>query len=65
MPTDKCEQIFSDTCNPHFGHNKKLYALEEHKILKLANKLKSFLNPRNIARTSLQHALSRSNKVLP
>ena len=52
--------IFGGKCIAQFAHIKWLYALEEHKPLKVAHALKKVsLNPSNIARTSPQHALSK------
>ena len=59
-PTTGHEHILGESCSAKFSDIKKLYALEEDKVLKVAHKLKkSSLNPSNIARTSPQHALSK------
>ena len=51
--------IFGEQCIAQFEHIKRLYALEEHKPLRIACTLKkASLNPSNMARTSSQHALS-------
>ena len=60
LPTDDYEHTLGDSCTAFFLHIKRLYALEEHKPLKIACKLKkASLNPSGIARTSPQHALSK------
>ena len=51
--------IFGEQCIAQLEHTKRLYALEEHKPLRIAFTLKkASLNPSNIARTSPQHTLS-------
>ena len=65
IPTKDCAHFYNDSCTPQFCHIEKLYALEEHKVLKVAHKLKkNSLNPSNIARTSPQHALSKYKQSL-
>ena len=60
VPTEGFEDILGDNCIAVFDHVKSLYALEEHKVLKVAFSLKKIsLNPNSIARTSPQHALSK------
>jgi len=55
------EQILGESCNADFSHIKKLYAIEEGNALKIAHKLKKVaLNPSSIARTSPQHAISKT-----
>ena len=57
---DAAEHILGNQCTARFEHIKRLYALEEHKPLKIAYTLKkASLNPSNIARTSPLHALSK------
>ena len=58
IPTSGFETTLGNSCKGHFSHIKKLYAMEEHKTLKIAHALKKVsLNPSNVARTSPQHAL--------
>ena len=53
------QHMLGEQCIAQFKHVKRLYALEEHKPLKIAFTLKkASLNPSNIARTSPLHALS-------
>ena len=54
------ESVLADHCVAEFFHINRLYALEEHKTLKIANKLKkNSLNPSSIAKTSpLLHSVS-------
>ena len=64
VPRTVVSNFSSTTCNPQFGHFRKLFALEEQKVLKVAHKLKkSSLNPSNIARASPQHALTSSGPM--
>lgn len=61
VPTKGHEQILGNDCTAFFAHINRLYGLEEHKALKIAFKLKkASLNPSGLARTSPQHALSKS-----
>ena len=54
------QNILGGRCIAKFAHIQRLYAIEEHKPLKVAHSLKkASLNPSNIARTSPQHALSK------
>ena len=54
------DSVFEEKCVAQFSHIKRLYAIEEHKPLKVAYSLKkASLNPSNIARTSPHHALSK------
>ena len=54
------QNILGGKCIAKFSHISRLYAIEEHKPLKVAHTLnKASLNPSNIARTSPQHALSK------
>ena len=60
VPTAGYEYILGKSCKASFAHVKQLYALEEHKTLKIAHTLKkSSLNHSSIARTSPLHALSK------
>ena len=60
LPSTGYEAILGDFCAAEFSHIKCLCALEEHKNLKIAHKLKkNSLNPRSIARTSPLHAFSK------
>ena len=60
IPITGYEDILGKSCTPCFSHIKHLYALEEHKILKVAYALKKhFLNPNGISRTSPQHAIGK------
>ena len=60
LPTSQHEEILGDTCTAKFSHIAHLYALEEHKNLKIVHNLKKVsLNPSSIARTSPQHALDK------
>ena len=60
LPSTGYEAISGDFCVAEFSHIKRLYALEKHKTLKIAHKLKkNSLNPRSIARTSPLHAFSK------
>ena len=60
LPCTGHESVLGDFCVAEFSHIKRLYALEEHKTLKIAHKLKkNSLNPSSIARTSPLHALSK------
>ena len=53
------QHILGGECLAQFEHINRLYALEEHKPLRIAFTLKkASLNPSNIARTSPQHASS-------
>ena len=57
-PTFQHKEILGDTCTATFSHIAHLYALEEHKNLKIANNLKKVsLNLSSIARASPRHAL--------
>jgi len=61
IPTRRFESILGESCKTNFNHIKQLYALEEHKSLKIAHALKKvLLNPSNVAKTSPQHALSKT-----
>ena len=52
--------ILGGKCIAKFSDIKRLYAIEEHKPLKMAHRLrKASLNPSNLARTSPHHALSK------
>ena len=52
-PATSHEHIFGDSCVAEVSHITHLFALEEHKTLKIAHKLKqSSLNPSSISRTS-------------
>ena len=54
------EAVLGSPCLGLFTHIKQLYALEEHKSLKVAHALKkASLNPSNVARTSPKHALCK------
>ena len=60
IPTSGFEDVLGESCQAHFNHIKHLYALEEHKSLKIAHALKKVsFNPSNVARTSPQHASSK------
>ena len=60
IPEIPDDNVFGGKCVAQFSHLKQLYAIEEHKPLKVAHSLKkASLNPSNIARTSPQHALSK------
>lgn len=60
-PTSGHEHVLGNSCTARFAHISRLYALEEDKSLKIACDLKKVsLNPSSIARTSPQHALSKS-----
>ena len=60
LPTSQHEEILGDTCTAKFSHIAYLYALEEHKNLKIAHNLKKvLLNASSIARTPPQHALGK------
>ena len=60
IPTHANEDILGKTCSPCFSHLKHVYAIEEHKPLKIAHALKKVsLNPSGIARTSPQHAFGK------
>ena len=51
------ESILGNSCIAHFAHIRRLYGLEEDKVLKIAYGLKKVsLNPSSLARTSPQHA---------
>ena len=53
------QHMLGEQCIAQFEHVKRLYALEEHKTLKIAfTQKKASLNPSNIARTSPLHASS-------
>ena len=57
--TSGFETILGSSCLGLFSLMKQLYALEEHKTLKVAHTLKkASLNPNNLAKTSPQHAIS-------
>ena len=58
IPTTSFEDVIGQCCIPSFTHIKHLYALEEHKTLKVAYALKKqSLNTNGISRTSPHHAL--------
>ena len=58
-PCQGHHKILGSACSANFKHIIKLYALEEHKSLKVAHSLKKVsLNPSSVARTSPMHALS-------
>ena len=60
LPTSSFENVLGESCRANFGHIKRLYAIEEHKALKVAHALKTVsLNPSNVSRTSPLHALSK------
>ena len=60
LPTIGFEHLLGDSCTASFKHIRQLYALEEGKPLKIAHALKKVsLNPSNLARTSLMHALGK------
>ena len=60
IPTSGLEFVLGNSCRANFAHIKRLYAIEEHKSLKIAHALKKgSLNPSNVAKTSPQHALSK------
>lgn len=64
LPTNGYEDMLGEMCTAFFSHIKRLYAMEEHKTLKVAFSLKkASLNPSSIARTSPQHALSKFNQM--
>ena len=64
IPTSGFENVLGDSCRANFAHIKRLYAIEEHKPLKIAHALKkASLNPSNVARTSPLHALSKWLKI--
>ena len=59
IPTSGFETILGSSCLGLFSLMKQLYALEEHKTLKVAHTLKkASLNLSNLAKTSPQHAIS-------
>ena len=59
LPTLGFETVLGKSCRANFAHIKRLYAIEEHKVLKIAHALKQIsLNPSNMSRTSPLHALS-------
>jgi len=65
IPTSGFETILGESCHANFNHIKRLYAIEEHKSLKVAHALKKVsLNPSNVSRTSPQHALSKTSGLL-
>jgi len=65
IPTDGFEAILGASCHPNFAHIKRLYAIEEHKSLKIAHSLKKVsLNPSNVSRTSPQHALCKWLRII-
>ena len=54
------DRVFKEKCVAQFSHIKLLFAIEEHKPLKVAYSLKkTSLNPSTIARTLSYHALSK------
>ena len=60
IPTNGFESLLGSPCLRLFSNIKHIYALEEHKSLKVAHSLKkSSLNPSNIAKTSPQHAICK------
>jgi len=60
VPTFGFETILDSPCLGLFADIKHLYALEEHKTLKIAHSLKkASLNPSNVAKTSPQHAICK------
>ena len=62
IPTGGFESILGKSCIAQFAHIRRLYGLEEDKVLKIAYELKKVsLNPSSLARTSPQHALGKQN----
>ena len=60
VPTVGFESILGHSCIAQFSHIRRLYALEEGKVLKVGHGLKKVsLNPSSLARTSPQHALGK------
>ena len=60
IPTSGFETIMGKSCIAQFSHIRRLYRLEEDKVLKIAHGLKKVsLNPSSLARTSPQHALGK------
>ena len=65
IPTSGFETILGSPCLRLFSHIKQLYHLEEHKTLKVAYTLKKVsLNPSNVAKTTLEHAICKCVVVL-
>ena len=65
IPTSGFETVFGLSCLGLFSHIKQLYALEEHKTLKVAHTLKkASLNPSNLAKTSPQYDICKCFIVL-
>ena len=60
IPTSNFESLLGSPCLGLYSNIKQLYALEEHKTLKIAHSLKkASLNPSNVAKTSPMHALCK------
>jgi len=65
LPTAGFESFLGSSCTAQFSHIKRLYALEEHKVFKVAHGLKKVsLNPSSLSRTSPQHALGKCFSVI-